>query len=70
MEFKTKEQFIASKGIRRLGLVEYIRNLEVKGLTKKEVQAQLLVNDVVKSARMLDLDYKFYEEIKPQIKWI
>ena len=70
MDYTTKEQFIASKGLRRLGLGEYIKGLESKGLNKKEVQAELLVNDVVKSPRMLDLDYKFYEEVAPQIKWL
>ena len=70
MKYKTKEQFIAHKGIRRLGLVEYIKGLEHKGLDKTEVQSELIKNKVVKSPRMLDLDYRFYEEVKDQVAWI
>ena len=44
MEYKTKEQFIQHKGIRKLGLVEYIKGLESKGLSQTEVQAELLKN--------------------------
>ena len=70
MKYNTKEQFIAHKGIRRLGLVEYIKGLEYKGLAKEDVQAELIKNKVVKSPRMLDLDYRFYEEVKDQVFWI
>ena len=48
MEYKTKEQFIQHKGIRKLGLAEYIKGLESKGLSQTEVQAELLKNNVVK----------------------
>ena len=70
MKYRTKEQFIAHKGIRRLGLVEYIKGLEHKGLAKEDVQAELIKNKVVKSPRMLDLDYRFYEEVKDEVAWI
>ena len=70
MKYKTKEEFIAHKGIRRLGLVEYIKGLEYKGLGKEDVQAELLKNKVVKSPRMLDLDWRFYEDVKNRIGWI
>ena len=70
MKYKTKEQFIAHKGIRRLGLVEYIKGLEHKGLAKEDVQAELIKNKVVKSPRMLDLDWRFYEGVKDQVVWI
>ena len=70
MEYKTKEQFIQHKGIRKLGLVEYIKGLESKGLSQTVVQAELLKNNVVKSPRMLDLDWRFYEDVKNRIGWI
>ena len=70
MKYKTKEQFIAHKGIRRLGLVEYIKGLEHKGLDKTEVQSELIKNKAVKSPRMLDSDYRFYEEVKDEVAWI
>ena len=70
MKYRTKEQFITHKGIRRLGLVEYIKGLEHKGLTKEHVQAELIKNKVVKSPRMLDLDWRFYEGVKDQVVWI
>jgi len=50
--------------------VEYIKGLECKGLGKEDVQAELIKNKVVKSPRMLDLDYRFYEEVKDEVAWI
>ena len=44
--------------------------LESKGLSQTEVQAELLKNNVVKSPRMLDLDWRFYEDVKNRIGWI
>ena len=36
----------------------------------KKKQAELLKNNVVKSPRMLDLDWRFYEDVKNRIGWI
>ena len=54
MTYKTKEQFIQAHTIRKLGLVEYIKNLEIKGLGDTDIQAELLKNGVVKTPRTLD----------------
>ena len=70
MIYQTKEQFIKDKGIRKVGIVEYIRSLEQKGLKKEEIQAILLKNKVVKSPRMLDFDWRFYEQVSNSVKWI
>ncbi|MBT6965569.1 MAG: hypothetical protein HOA01_05035 [Flavobacteriales bacterium] len=51
-------------------MVEYIKSLEHKGLSKLDVQAELLKNKVVASPRMLDLDWRFYEEVKDEVRWV
>jgi hypothetical protein len=70
MRFKTKEQFISGYGIRKLGLVEYIKSLENEGLEDIKIQSTLIENRVVKSPRMLDRNWKFYLSIRNQIAWI
>ncbi len=70
MKYKTKEDFIADIGIRKLGLVEYIANLELEGKTEHEIQGILLSNKVSKTPRTLDADWKFYKTIRPKVSWI
>ncbi len=70
MKYNTREDFIKSVGIRKLGLVEYIYKLEESGLSKHEILAELLKNKVSKSPRMLDHDWKFYIDIKPKVRWL
>ena len=70
MKYKTKEDFISGFGIRKLGLVEYIKSLENQGLEDKKIQSTLIENEVVKSPRMLDANWKFYTEVRSEIGWI
>ena len=70
MTYKTKEQFIQVHTIRKLVLVEYIKNLEIKGLGDTEIQAELLKNGVVKTPRTLDNSWKFYSSVRNKISWI
>ena len=70
MIYKTKDEFIAHKGIRKVGLVEYIKDLENQGFNKRQIQAKLIENNIVKSIYMLPIDYNFYEEVKDKVKWI
>ena len=66
----TKKEFIQSFGLRRESLVSYIRELESKGKSKKEIQVELLADDIVKSPRVLNDEWRFFEKVKPQVSWI
>ena len=66
----TKDEFIKKNTIRKLGLVEYIKRLEKQGLSERDVQAELIKRKIVKSPRMLDLEWKFYQQYKNEISWI
>ena len=66
----TKDEFIKKNTIRKLGLVEYIKTLEKQGLSERDVQAELIKRKVVKLPRMLDLEWKFYQQYKNEISWI
>tara|TARA_S200000501_G_C20651226_1_gene667575 strand:- start:59 stop:262 length:204 start_codon:yes stop_codon:yes gene_type:complete len=65
----TKEDLIKNIGFRKFGVVEYIRNLEQKGLDKSKIQGHFLINELVKSPRVLNELWSDYEELKPRLKW-
>ena len=66
----TKKEFIQSFGLRRTTIVDYIRELESKGKSKKEIQVELLADDIVKSPRVLNDEWRFFEKIRQQVTWI
>ena len=66
----TKDEFISQNGIRKVGMVEYIRDMENKGFNKRQIQAKLIENNIVKSIYMLPIDYKFYDRVKDEINWV
>ena len=66
----TQKEFIQSFGLRRTGLVDFIKKLELKGKTKHEIQVELLADNIVKSPRVLNDEWKFFEKVKPQVTWI
>jgi len=69
MTYKTKEQFIRDYTIGRLGLVDYIKNLETKGLKDNDIQAELLKNKIVKTPRTLVDSWRFYNSVRNMIAW-
>tara|TARA_S200000501_G_scaffold358057_1_gene382408 strand:- start:597 stop:809 length:213 start_codon:yes stop_codon:yes gene_type:complete len=69
MRFKTREDFIKEIGIRKLGLVEYLFELEKSGKSKNEILAIMISTKVSKTPRSLDMDWKFYENIRPFVGW-
>jgi hypothetical protein len=69
MTYKTKEQFIRDYTIGRLGLVDYIKNLETKGLKDNDIQAELLKNQIVKTPRTLGDSWRFYNSVRNMIAW-
>ena len=70
MKIRTREQFISSFGIKDLGLVEYIKGLENKGLEDKKILSTLLENDVIKTPITLHKKWKFYNSVRNQVSWI
>ena len=64
-----KKTFIQSIGLRRLGLFEYISDLESEGLNDKKIQARLLEDEIVKSARVLNKEWNFYNKVKTKVAW-
>ena len=70
MKYNTREDFIRDIGIRKLGLVDFIVQLEQDGKTEREIQAEMIRNNVSKTPRSLDTDWKFYQKIRPSVKWI
>tara|TARA_B100002003_G_C13658613_1_gene334539 strand:- start:85 stop:294 length:210 start_codon:yes stop_codon:yes gene_type:complete len=69
MTYKTKEQFIRDYTLGRLGLVDYIKNLETKGLKDNDIQAELLKNQIVKTPRTLVDSWRFYNSVRNMIAW-
>ncbi len=65
----TREDLIKNDGFRKFGVIEYIKHLEKQGLDKSKIQGQILMNDLVKSPRVLNELWSTYEELKPQLKW-
>ncbi|MBT5758818.1 MAG: hypothetical protein HOI55_04100 [Candidatus Marinimicrobia bacterium] len=69
MTYKTKEQFIRDYTLGRLGLVDYIKNLETKGLDDTDIQVELLKNKIVKTPRTLVDSWRFYNSVRNMIAW-
>ena len=66
----TKKEFIQSFGLRRTALVDFIKEQELKGKSKLEIQVELLADKIVKSPRVLNDEWKFFESVKPQVTWV
>ena len=64
-----KKTFIQSEGLRRLALFEYISELENQGLNDIKIQARLLEDRIVKSARVLNREWNFYNKVKTKVGW-
>ena len=67
MTYKNRIDFIRNEknGIRKIAKVEYIHELTKQGKSKTEIQSQMLLDRVSKSAHMLRKDFNEYvNEIK------
>ena len=69
MTYKTKEDFIKDYTLGKLALVDYIKSLETKGLNEKNIQIELLKNEIVKTPRTLVDSMRFYSSVKNSIGW-
>ena len=70
MKNNSKGQFIKKYNPRNTMVVEYIEEKRIEGLTKDEIQSQMVLDKVGKSALAVYRNYKFYEEVKDEIGWI
>ena len=61
---------MGERGFPLKNLESVIKKLEQQGLSERDVQAELIKRKVVKSPRMLDLEWKFYQQYKNEISWI
>ena len=66
----TRIEFAKSFGLKRTSLVDIIKELELKGKSKKDIQVQLLKDSIVKSPRVLSDEWRFFENVKQQVGWI
>ena len=70
MNYKNIEPFVRDYGVRKSFFCEYFKKQEKKGKSKRTIQAEAIKNEIVKSPRVLDYTYDFYETHKELIGWI
>jgi hypothetical protein len=70
MLYKSKEEFLRDHGVRNTFYCEYFKGMELKGKTKDAILGDTLKDGLVKSGKVLDYTFKFYEKHKSQIGWI
>lgn len=72
MTYKNRIDFIRNEknGIRKIAKVEYIHQLTKEGKSKTEIQSQMLLDRVSKSAHMLRHDFKEYERVADKLEWM
>ena len=72
--FKSRIEFIRnnkpSEGVRKVGLVEYIKELDNAGMTKNQIQRSMINDNVSSSVRMSEEDFRYYKKVKPTIGWM
>ena len=72
MSYKDKLDFIRNEplGIKRIGRIEYIKTLENKGMSKRQIQSQMLLDNVSKSVNMIRKDYEDYVKVADKVEWV
>ncbi len=72
MTYKKRLDFIRNEpnGIRKVGKIEYIHELIKEGKSKTEIQSQMLLDKVSKSAHMLRKDFNDYEKVADKVEWV
>ena len=68
--YKSKEAFLRDHGVRNTFYCEYCKNLELAGKTRNEILGIILTEELVKTPKVLDYIFKFYEKMKDQIGWV
>jgi len=72
MTYKNRIDFIRNEknGIRKIAKIEYIHELTKQGKSKTEIQSQMLLDRVSKSAHMLRKDFNEYEKVADKLEWM
>jgi len=72
MTYKNRIDFIRNEknGIRKIAKIEYIHELTKQGKSKYEIQSQMLLDRVSKSAHMLRKDFNEYEKVADKLEWM
>ena len=70
--YKSRMDFIRDnkKGIKRIGLIEYCKELENQGLDKNQIQKRMINDNANTSVRSSIDDYRYYSKVKPLIGWM
>lgn len=69
MTYKTQAEFIQKNSTHKLAIVEYCHQHEGLGLSSTQIQAKLLIDNIVRSPRSLYDNWKFYDNNKNSIGW-
>ena len=70
MTYNNLESFVREYGVRKFFYCDYFKKQEQEGKSKKDIQVDIIRNELVKSPIVLNRAYKFYEDIKDEIGWI
>lgn len=70
MLYKSKEAFLREHGVRNTFYCEYFKKMELSGKSKNDILGNVLKEQLVKSPKVLDYTFKFYEKVKDQIGWV
>ncbi len=70
MVYKSKEPFLREYGVRNTFFCEYFKKEELAGNSQIDILTNALREKLVKSLRVLDYTYGFYEKMKDQIGWV
>ena len=72
MSYKSRIEFIRQnpKAVRKVGLIEYCKELDARGMDKRQIQTQMIIDNVTTSPRMSEEDFRYYKQVKSKIGWI
>ena len=71
MTYKDKLDFIKNedRGIKRIGRIEYVANLKKQGMNDRQIQAQMILDNVSKP-NMIFKDLQDYKKVEDKIGWM
>ena len=70
--YKSRMDFIRDnkKGIKKIGLIEYCKELENQGLDKNQIQQRMINDNATTSVSTCEVDFRYYSRVKPLIGWM
>jgi len=70
MKYKNKNDLVKDYNFRTLGICEYINELKQLGLSDKQVQGKMVVDEIGKSPRSVQRNFSIYKKLSKEIGWI